>query len=161
MVEVSGYVEAAIGMSPRIFSVAVGIASEAGGEQFGGLVGAHGDLARQGQPARGNIVRRVVAVLPLGVEANYVPLEMIQRQAHRAQGSGADGNTVLDELRVIDRPLDHLHAADGAADDEFDPLDSQELQQMALRPNDIGDRNQRKIPAVGPSGFGIDGRGSG
>ena len=38
---------------------------------------------------------------------------------------------------------------------------SQELQQMALRPNDIADRNQRKIRAIGPSGFGIDGRGSG
>ena len=67
-------------------------------------------------------MRGIVAVLPLGIEANNVALEMIQSQPHRAERRGADGNTVLDKFRVIDDPLQSLHAADGCADDELHTL---------------------------------------
>ena len=79
VVEISGNVEAAIGMGPGVFSVAVGIAAEAFGEQLRRLVGAHGDLARQGKSLGRDIIGGVLAVAPLGIEPYDMPLQMIQR----------------------------------------------------------------------------------
>ena len=60
-------------------------------------------------------------------------------------------------LREIDRPLERLHAADGAANDQLYAGDSQEPEQLVLRAHHVADGDQGKAGAVLFAGLRIDG----
>ena len=85
-------------------TVAVRVAREAMGEQFRRLVRTHRQTPCQSKAGAGWFVERVVAVLPSGVGADRLALQVVQGEAHRGQRRGADDETARDAMRVFGRP---------------------------------------------------------
>src|SRR5208282_2115279 len=141
---------------PWIFAVPVGIAPKAGAEQLRRLVRAHGNLACQGQ-AESRWLVAVVSILPLGVEADDLSLHVIEGQSHRPERRCGDAYAVIDAVGEIHGPLQGLHAANRTTDDELNAIDSEVIENLSLRSDNIADRDQGEVRAIGPPGAGIDG----
>ena len=77
------------------------------------------------------MARGIASAAKRGVELNRVPLQMVQRQAHGRERRGADGDGALHALREVHRPLQRLHAADGAAHHGMQALDAEVIEQPA------------------------------
>ena len=106
--------------------------------------------------------RVVVAVREIGVVHD-------RRARHGAEGDVLRGQTrrrahddaVLELVRMIERPLQHLHAAEGATHGGQDARDAQVREQLAVHLHKIGDGKQREAQAVRGTGCGIDRRRAG
>ena len=56
---------------------------------------------------------------------------------------------------VVNGPIQRLHAADGAAQNQPQPANAQRVQQPGLRTDVVADRNQRKVRAVDVACFRV------
>ena len=77
------------------------------------------------------------------------------------RGGRGDADGGEEPLRIVRRPLQHLHAAHGAADHGEQGLDAQRVDQHGLGADHVGDGDHRKAQAVGAAGLGIDRRWAG
>ena len=64
----------------------------------------------------------------------------------------------VDLVRVQDRPLERLHPAERAAGHGGEPLDPELVEERALGPHHVGDRDHREVGAVRPARRGVDRR---
>ena len=95
----------------------------------------------------------VVAALPVGIGGDGVARDRVPRDALRLQRVRArDGDDRVDLDRAyVHGPLERLHAAERAAGDGGEPRDPELVQERALRPHHVGDRDDGKVGAVGPA----------
>ena len=61
-------------------------------------------------------------------------------------------------IAVLHGPLERLHAAERAAGDGGQPRDPELIQERALGPHHVGDRDDRKVGPVGPARCRVRGR---
>jgi hypothetical protein len=99
----------------------------------------------------------VVSILPLRVKPDDLPLHVIEGESHRPQRRRCDAYAVIDAVGEIHRPLQGLHAANRTTDDELNAIDSEAIENLPLRSDNIADRDQREVRPIGPPGAGIDG----
>ena len=112
--------------------------------------------SRRGRPA-GAII---MPLLPVRIRRDGVAGDGIPRDALRLECVGArDGNDRVHLIAVEYGPFERLHPAQGTAGNGSQPRDSQLVQQCPFGPHHVGDRDDRKVGAVGPSSRRIGGRG--
>ncbi len=62
---------------------------------------------------------------------------------------------------IMNRPLQRLHAADGAPQNQAQAADAKRVEQLRLGPDVVANRDQWKVRTVDKARFGIDGARSG
>ena len=73
-------------------------------------------------------------------------------------GGRAHQHRALDLGRVIERPLQDLHAAERAADRRVHPRDAERAQQRPVHLGEVADGEQREVEPVRLAGRGVDRR---
>ena len=86
-------------------------------------------------------------------------LEMIEGQPHGGERRDTDDECALNAVGMEDRPVQRLHAADGAAQHKAEAADAERIEQARLRTDVVANADQRKIRPVDFACFGIDGPG--
>ena len=85
-----------------------------------------------------------------------VPRDLRERDVLRAQPGGrADQDGALDLVRMVERPLQDLHAAERAADRRVQLRDAERAQQRAVHGDHVADREQREVQPVALAGRGV------
>ena len=88
-----------------------------------------------------------------------VPRDLGERDVlGRQPGGRADQDRALDLGRVVERPLQDLHAAERAADRRVDARDAERAQQRAVHLGEVADGEQREVEPVRLAGRGVDRR---
>ena len=96
----------------------------------------------------------IIAVAPLG--AMGLALEVIERESHGGERRDADDERALNPIWIEDGPIEGLHAADGAAEDETEFANAERVKQEGLGADVVADGNEGKVGAVGVAGFRVD-----
>ena len=134
---------------------AASLAREAGLEARPAPVRAHRDLPGDGEPRLGPVSVGVAAAAPARVGVDRLPLRLGEGDAPgrvaRGDGDRRDG---VDALGKEQRPLEHLHPAERAADDEPQAPDAERVEQGGLDAHDVadGDGGEVRAPASGAAG---------
>ncbi len=99
----------------------------------------------------------VIPFVPLRVRHHRSPPDFVQRYLLRRGAPGSrNWNHELDVLRVSDRPLQRLHAAERTSGHREELVHSQVVQQFSLDGNHVFNGNYREIQPVRFPGFRID-----
>lgn len=98
----------------------------------------------------------VVPRAPVGIGGDRLAASFVKRDVlRRMQRRAGDGHGGKYPVRIECRPLQHLHAPHGTADDAEQVRNVQRVQQHGLRANHVGDRDHRERKAPRPAGLGI------
>ncbi len=123
--------------------------------QVGDMRAHAGDPEALGGPGAG------LEVAPLGpgrVGHDRLPADLVEgdvlRRVARPRGDRHRGE---DPLGVARRPLQHLHAAHGAADTEEQVADAEPIEQHRLGADHVADGHQGEVEPVGPARRRVDG----
>ena len=92
-------------------------------------------------------LRQIAAAGPLGVVLDGLALQMIERQPHGGERRDADDEGALDAVGMEDGPIQRLHAADGAAEDQAQAADAERIEQSGLGADVVADGDERESPA--------------
>ncbi len=94
----------------------------------------------------------VVATLPGRVAHDRVTRDRVPGHALRVEGVRAgDRHDGIDLIGKQDRPLERLHPAERAACHRREPLDSEYVQERALGPHHVRDRDHGEVRPVRPA----------
>ena len=116
------------------------------------------DHAGDGQALARDLAVVVLAVGEMGIGQDGVAADGVEGDGLRPQvRRRGDRDGGIHHLGVGNRPLQHLHPADGAADHRQQMPDPELIEQQLLDADHVGDGDDRKVQAVGPTGFGIHG----
>jgi len=101
-------------------------------------------------------VRKVGSLLPFRVGHDRLPADFVEGDVLRRMARGGrDGDRGEDAVGIGRRPLQHLHAAHGAADDAEKIADAELVEQHRLRAHHVADGDDGKIEPVGFAGFRV------
>ena len=119
------------------------------GGEIGDVSDHAGDAHSRRRRASGAVV---VAALPVRIGGDGVARDRIPGDALRVERVRArDGNDRVDLIAVLHGPLERLHAAERAAGDGGQPRDPELIQERALGPHHVRDRDDWKVGPVGPA----------
>ena len=125
-------------------------------------VGQVGDVrhhARDGQAHAGAAALGVIAVVPGRVLHDRLAADLVEGDRLRAFArGGGHRDQAPHEGRELDAPLQHLHAAHGAADDGVKRRQAEVVEQQLLRAHHVADRDEREGEAERAAGRGVDRR---
>ena len=124
--------------------------AELGAHRLLGEVGDVRDPARQREPVVGpHAVLVVVAAVEVLVLHDRRARDGAEGDVLRREpGARADHEPGAELVGVVERPLQHLHAADRAADRRERPLDAQVLQQPPVHRDEVAHGAEREAQAV-------------
>ena len=117
-----------------------------------------GGHAGDGQPlGRAHALVEVAALAPVRIGEDRLPADLVEgdvlRRMFRRGGDRHGGEDAVGKAR---RPLQHLHAAHGAADDAEQGLDAERVDQHGLRPHHVADGDERQVEPIGAPGGRIE-----
>ena len=126
-------------------------------------VGDHGELSREGQSCGGRLFGRIAAVAVQRVGVDRLPLRVVDRDLPRAVlGVARQRHQRLHALRVEQRPLQRLHAAQAAAHHSAHSLHAQPFeQQPVVRVHAVAHCRDGEVRSPLPSRLRVDLRGAG
>ena len=91
-----------------------------------------------------------------GLTAHFMEGDVLRGVTRRRR----DGHGAEDALGIGGRPLQHLHAAHGAARHAKELVDAQAVDEHGLSPHHVADRHDRQVEPPGATRRGIDGGGA-
>ncbi len=115
------------------------------------------------RPRAGDGARRLVgAAAPLRIGHDGLASDFVERDVLRRMARGAgDRHRGEHPVGIGRRPLQHLHAAHRPADHGEQPVDAEMVDQPALQPHHVPDRDDREFQAIGLPGRGVGAAGTG
>ena len=116
------------------------------------------DHPRNAQAApRLHAVRMEIPAVEFGVRENRLPRDLVERDVlGREVRRRRDDERASDPLRIADRPVERLHAAEAPTHDGRPTRNAEPVGELCLRVDPILDGNQRKVAAPRLPGTGID-----
>ncbi len=127
-----------------------------------GEVGDVGHHAGDGEAHARAAAGRVVALVPARVLEDGLAADLVEGDGLRAlAGGGGHGEDLVAEIRILDGPLERLHAPHGAAEGAEQAFDAEVVEQALLRAHHVADGDGGERDPVGAAGGGIGGEGAG
>ena len=139
------------------------IAPELAMQRALGEIGDVGRHARDAEALAGpRALDQIAPVPPVRIRHDRLPADLVEGDVLRGMARrGRDRKRGEDAIGIGRRPLQHLHAAHRTAGHAKQRVDAEMVDQQRLRAHHVGDRDDRKVEAVGLAGLRIERGGAG